>query len=48
MQIFHTGDPLCRRTAVALGNFDGVHLGHAALLPSTAAEARTRGGFSLG
>lgn len=36
-----------RETAAALGNFDGVHLGHAALLRRTAEAARSRGLMSL-
>ena len=35
--------PLAQKSAVALGFFDGVHLGHGALLRRTAAEAKRRG-----
>lgn len=34
----------CRRGAVAIGNFDGAHLGHAALVAELAARARAAGG----
>ncbi len=33
--------------AVTIGNFDGVHLGHVAILEKVVAEARTRGGAAL-
>ncbi len=43
----HTGwtglDPIARRPAVAMGNFDGVHLGHRAVIELTATIARARG-----
>src|SRR5262245_21462707 len=34
----------CRHGALAIGNFDGVHLGHAALLAELARQARAAGG----
>jgi riboflavin kinase/FMN adenylyltransferase len=34
----------CRGGALTIGNFDGVHRGHAALLAALATEARARGG----
>ena len=34
----------CRDGAVAVGNFDGVHLGHAALVVGVRTQARERGG----
>jgi riboflavin kinase/FMN adenylyltransferase len=34
----------CRGGAVAVGNFDGVHLGHAALLAALALQSRTHAG----
>ena len=38
-----TAPPPERHTAVAIGVFDGVHLGHQALFRSTIAQAQTRG-----
>jgi riboflavin kinase/FMN adenylyltransferase len=38
--------PAAARLALAIGNFDGVHLGHAALLAETRARAARRGGPS--
>ena len=32
-----------RDTALAIGSFDGVHLGHAALMRKVVAQARERG-----
>lgn len=46
MRMFRGFGPLpedCRPTAVALGNFDGVHLGHQALLGRLVGVARRRG-----
>lgn len=36
--------PACRGGAVTMGNFDGVHLGHAALLAAARAQAEACGG----
>lgn len=47
MNIFEAGETLSMRTAVALGNFDGVHRGHAALLSKAVEEGKKRGLFSL-
>src|SRR4051794_11154725 len=37
----------CRAGAVTIGNFDGVHLGHQALLAETVRQARAAGGPAL-
>jgi riboflavin kinase/FMN adenylyltransferase len=50
MQIFRTLDSLpadLRGGAVAIGNFDGVHRGHARLIERLVAQARRIGGRSL-
>src|SRR6516165_5999828 len=36
--------PTCRGGALTIGNFDGVHLGHAALAAEVRRQARTLGG----
>lgn len=46
MRMFRGFGPLpsdCRPTAVAMGNFDGVHLGHQALIARLVQEAERRG-----
>src|SRR5262245_39487327 len=40
--------PECRRGALAIGNFDGAHRGHAALLDELARQARASDGGSEG
>src|SRR5436309_895413 len=39
-----TPDPACQRGALTAGNFDGVHLGHQALLAELVQQARHVGG----
>lgn len=46
MRVFHQLDeirPLLKSTSVAIGNFDGCHLGHVALLEGALAHARHEG-----
>lgn len=49
MRVFHDFDslPPFRHPAVTVGSYDGVHLGHQALLDRLIAEARGRGGESI-
>ena len=49
MRVFHGFEelPRFRKPAVTVGSFDGVHLGHQALLARLVAEARTAGGESI-
>lgn len=49
MQVFrHIGDPglTLETSAVTLGNFDGIHLGHQALINGAVADAKRLGGVS--
>lgn len=49
MRVFRGFDALPRftRPAVTVGSYDGVHLGHRALIERLVAEARARGGESI-
>lgn len=49
MRVFHGFDALPRfvRPAVTVGSYDGVHLGHRALIERLVAEARANGGESI-
>ena len=49
MRIFHgfSALPPFRHAVVTVGSFDGVHLGHRALLEKLTAEARAAGGESI-
>lgn len=49
MRIFRGFDtlPTFTRPAVTVGSYDGVHLGHRALIERLVAEARARGGESI-
>lgn len=49
MRVFHgfTALPAFRHAVVTVGSFDGVHLGHRALIERLTAEARAAGGESI-
>ena len=49
MRVFHGFDALPHfvRPAVTVGSYDGVHLGHRALIGRLIAEARANGGESM-
>lgn len=49
MRVFHGFDSLPRfvRPVVTVGSYDGVHLGHRALIDRLVAEARAQGGESI-
>ena len=49
MRVFHGFDALPHfvRPAVTVGSYDGVHLGHRALIGRLIAEARANGGESI-
>ena len=49
MRVFHGFDslPQFTRPVVTVGSYDGVHLGHRALIDRLVAEARTSGGESI-
>lgn len=49
MRVFHgfASLPPFRRPAVTVGSYDGVHLGHRALIERLVAEARATGGESI-
>lgn len=47
MRLLNSPSETVRNTAVALGNFDGVHLGHTALLERCVSDARENGLKSL-
>ena len=49
MRVFHGFNSLPQfiRPVVTVGSYDGVHLGHRALIDRLVAEARTSGGESI-